>query len=174
MRLTWKKKAIDCIPDNLVFEKKVADVLSIPYEDNFFDIIVSFDVLEHIKEDQKAVKEILRVLKPGGSFVFTVPAYNFIYSGHDKKLNHFRRYNKKTITNLLKDFSDSSLGYWFFSFFVPVAVLRLFETKISSQRRIPSFLNKLAYKILSLENWLMSKGLRFPFGLTIWGQCKKE
>jgi ubiquinone/menaquinone biosynthesis C-methylase UbiE len=168
------EKSIALIPDALVVEKKVANVLQIPYPDNYFDLVVAFDVLEHIKEDDVAAKEILRVLKPGGAFVFTVPAFNCIYSSHDKLLNHYRRYNKKMLHALLHDFECKKLGYWFFSLFLPALVVRIFDRNISSRRSFFCIFNRLLYSILKAEHWLLSKGVRFPFGLSIFGTCKKK
>lgn len=45
-----------------------ASACTLPFKDNTFDYVVSFDVLEHIKDQNKAVSEIIRVLKPGGKF----------------------------------------------------------------------------------------------------------
>lgn len=52
---------------------KNINVLDIPYEENHFDLLICNHVLEHIPDDQKAMKEILRVLKPGGKAILQVP-----------------------------------------------------------------------------------------------------
>ncbi|RJQ32456.1 class I SAM-dependent methyltransferase [Candidatus Parcubacteria bacterium] len=53
-------------------------ILNMPYEENFFDAIVSVSTLEHVKELEEASNEIVRVLKPGGVAVLGFPARNFI------------------------------------------------------------------------------------------------
>ncbi len=50
-----------------------ADICNLPFEDNAFDIILCNHVLEHIPNDTKAMKELYRVLKPGGTGVFQIP-----------------------------------------------------------------------------------------------------
>ncbi|MHC5200807.1 class I SAM-dependent methyltransferase [Myroides sp. LJL119] len=50
-----------------------ADICNLPFEDNSFDIILCNHVLEHIPDDQKAMKELYRILKPGGMGIFQVP-----------------------------------------------------------------------------------------------------
>ena len=50
-----------------------ADICALPFEDNTFDIILCNHVLEHIPDDQKAMNELFRVMKPGGWGVFQVP-----------------------------------------------------------------------------------------------------
>jgi SAM-dependent methyltransferase len=50
-----------------------ADICNLPFEDNTYDIILCNHVLEHIPDDTKAMKELYRVLKPGGMGVFQIP-----------------------------------------------------------------------------------------------------
>lgn len=50
-----------------------ADILELPFDDNVYDVILCNHVLEHIQDDQKALKELYRVMKPGGWGVFQVP-----------------------------------------------------------------------------------------------------
>jgi len=49
------------------------DIINIPYDDNFFDIILCNHVLEHIQDDYKAMSELFRVMKKGGWGIFQVP-----------------------------------------------------------------------------------------------------
>jgi ubiquinone/menaquinone biosynthesis C-methylase UbiE len=53
-----------------------ADICNLPFEDNTFDFILCNHVLEHINDDTKAIKELYRVMKPGGSGVFQIPLNN--------------------------------------------------------------------------------------------------
>ena len=169
------QQALDMISEYLVVEKKMADVCAIPYPDNSFDLVVAFDVMEHVQNDQKMADEIYRILKPGGTFVFTVPAFNFLYSGHDQVLHHFRRYNKKMIRPVMEKFTKISLGYWFFFLFLPAAANRLMNKKSTSLSmfRLPDWINAFFYQVLNLEIWLLKKGIGFPFGLTLYGIYKK-
>lgn len=66
-----------------------ADICALPFEDNSFDIILCNHVLEHIPDDQKAMKELFRVMKPGGWGVFQVP----------QDLNRKKTYEDNSITN---------------------------------------------------------------------------
>lgn len=50
-----------------------ADILNLPFENNEFDLVFCNHVLEHIEDDQKAMKELFRVMKPGGMGIFQVP-----------------------------------------------------------------------------------------------------
>lgn len=66
----------------------------IPFASNTFDLVTAIDVLEHIKDDMKALTEIRRVLKRGGLGIFLVPAHQELYSTRDIRLHHVRRYDK--------------------------------------------------------------------------------
>ncbi|MCF7799633.1 class I SAM-dependent methyltransferase [Candidatus Babeliales bacterium] len=169
-----EQKSLDMIPIDLVSEKKLSDACNLDYPDNYFDIVVTFDVLEHIKNDKKAVQEIYRVLKPNGKFIFTVPAFNFLYSNHDKNLGHFRRYNKQKLKMLLTNsFYFQDLNYWLFFLFLPASVQRLLNLNfVNSGKKFPKLTNKFFVKILNFENWLIKHGLKFPMGLSIYGICK--
>lgn len=169
-------QALALVPDSLAVEKTCADVCALPYEDNFFDVVVAFDVLEHIDDHEKAAREIQRVLKPGGYFLLTVPAFNWLFSSHDVTLHHYRRYTKKTLRPILSSFTRISLGYWFFLLFFPAALVRLLD-RIGLVKSKESWhvtkLDALFLKVITFENWLMKRGIRFPFGLTVYGMCRK-
>lgn len=68
-----------CFPEiNIALEKNN----KIPYEDNSMDFVVSFQVLEHVSSLNELIKEIYRVLKPGGVMYHVCPNYNSFYEGH--------------------------------------------------------------------------------------------
>jgi ubiquinone/menaquinone biosynthesis C-methylase UbiE len=171
------QSALDLIPMQYVSEKKCCDACKLPYESNTFDIVTAFDVIEHIVDDHLAVSEIFRVLKPGGMLIFTVPAYQWLFSGHDKYLHHKRRYSKKTIFTLLKNFIPITIGSWMFFLFPCAMFIRLLKknkTPYSYNEAIHNkYSNFLMYLILKTENWFIKKGLKFPWGLTIYGIFKK-
>ncbi|TFG13422.1 MAG: class I SAM-dependent methyltransferase [Promethearchaeota archaeon] len=170
------KKALALIPSNLCVEKKLTDATNLPFPDDFFDVICSFDVYEHIKDDTKAVSESLRVLKKGGHLIFTVPAFNSLYSAHDKALNHYRRYSKKSIYILLKDTNFQYLSFWNTILFIPLALLRIFKKKSPPKTdyfNLPSRLEKLFLMILQIENNYVNRGKILPYGLSLIGICKK-
>ena len=73
-------------------------LLSLPYEDNFFDVVLSFQVLEHIEPTDlaQAISEVDRVLKPGGIFIPSVPT-----SIRPMSTAHFQHFTEKSITEVL-------------------------------------------------------------------------
>ena len=48
-------------------------ILNLPFEDNTFNVVTSFETIEHIKDDKGQVKEVLRVLKDGGLYIVSTP-----------------------------------------------------------------------------------------------------
>jgi SAM-dependent methyltransferase len=77
----------------------VYDGANIPFENNYFDSIVCFEVLEAIFEPKCFLKELTRVLKPGGYALFTVP---FIWDEHDQP-NDFARYSSFGLKHLFEE-----------------------------------------------------------------------
>ena len=64
----------------------------LPFEDGAFDLITSLDVIEHIDDDVAALRELRRVLRPGGRLLIAVPAYMFLWGKQDEVSHHRRRY----------------------------------------------------------------------------------
>lgn len=89
-------------------------------EDGWADAIYSINVLEHIEDDEEALKQIHSKLKPSGSVFIYVPAFQILYSSMDKKVGHFRRYRRSDLIAKMKrsglDIIDSryadSLGFF--------------------------------------------------------------
>ena len=162
------------MPDDVVNKKLVADACNMPFQNAEFDVIVAFDVLEHIERDGQAVAEVFRCLKPGGVFVFSVPACTFLFSKHDELLGHVRRYNKPMIKKLLHSFTMTYINYWFFLLFVPAAFVRLVLRNKISNGTVGSYCNKIFGFVLRIENWCLQKGIRYPWGLSLIGIATKR
>ncbi len=90
-----------------------------------YDGLFALNVIEHIENDVQAIANCKKLLKKGGRMVILVPAYQSLYNGFDKALEHYRRYNKKTLaqlfeTNHLKITHQQYFNFigvfgWFFS-----------------------------------------------------------
>ena len=72
-------------------------VLDMPFADASFDLAVSLDVIEHLEDDLAALRELRRTVAPGGALLVTVPAYQWLWSGHDEINHHHRRYTRRTL-----------------------------------------------------------------------------
>lgn len=117
----WRPRAaqLTCIePDPQLRDRLAARGLatvagSSAVADASFDFIYTLNVLEHIPDDQAAVRELYRILKPGGRLLVYVPAFRCLYSAMDRKVGHLRRYRRKELVGILSaaGFNIREAGY---------------------------------------------------------------
>lgn len=90
------------------------DATSLPFDDQSQDLVVAFDVLEHIADDKSASAEMVRVLCPGGFALIAVPSDMELWSEHDVAVGHVRRYERRELADLLESsgFVLESLFSW--------------------------------------------------------------
>ncbi|WP_010522313.1 class I SAM-dependent methyltransferase [Aquimarina agarivorans] len=146
-----------------------------------FDIIISSDCLEHLADEEKALKCWRGLLKDHGILYVFVPAFQFLWSHHDELNMHYRRYTKNELSGKLaaNGFDIVKSGYWNFILFFPIAVVRLFskfsnkENSIVSLNNKLSIFNKLFYFILFTENKLL-KVISYPIGISCFCIVKKS
>ncbi|MHA1884185.1 MAG: class I SAM-dependent methyltransferase [Promethearchaeota archaeon] len=81
------------------------DLKNLPYRDETFDLVSALDVLEHIKDDQKAVYELSRILKKSGMAIITVPHRRKFFTEQDRIIGHYRRYELGEIVNSFNKFN---------------------------------------------------------------------
>jgi SAM-dependent methyltransferase len=158
----------------------LSDITTAPLPAGHFDVVGCFDVLEHIQDDRAAMRNIYSGLKPGGYFLLTVPAFQWLFSDHDRALEHCRRYGKSEITEKLTQagFSITYLRYWNSLLFPLIALVRLFkklakgyasEGPISEMQPVSPAIDKLLYCILGLEARGLAGSLcsLLPFGVSL-------
>jgi len=78
-----------------------------------FDSVFALNVVEHIKDDNLAIKNMHRLLKPGGQMTILVPAYQALYNDIDLSLEHFRRYNKRSLRALMSKHAPVKKTFYF-------------------------------------------------------------
>ncbi len=81
----------------------VADAMNLPFKDQSFSHVISSEVLEHLKDDRKALLNIARVTKPNGVLIVTFPHRHFYFSHDDRFVEHYRRYEISEMVSLLKE-----------------------------------------------------------------------
>jgi 2-polyprenyl-3-methyl-5-hydroxy-6-metoxy-1,4-benzoquinol methylase len=116
-------------------------------------LVLMMDVLEHVVEDKLFLSEIISRSTPGTLILITVPAFDFLWTEHDVKLQHFRRYTKSRLISLA---SESSVTIerieYIYSITLPILLLLKFirANNLRSMRETSR-----------LENWVMNKLLFF-------------
>jgi len=170
-RLAYEKKTGESRGVHGTF---VTDITFLPFGNNFFDLVICSEVLEHIHDQKAAVDEIIRVLKPGRNLVISVPRYYpericwaLSNEYHNKNQGHIRIYKKKELIALIENggvenwavhFAHSlHTPYWWMKCFVgpsredsmPVNLYHRFLVwDIMSRPKITRLLDKLLNPIL--------------------------
>ena len=136
------------------------------------DIICLFDVLEHIEDDNAALKNIHQLLKTDGLLVLSVPAYMFLWSHHDDASQHKRRYTSKQLKEILtkNGFCIKYSSYFNFFLFPLIAILRFLKIGSSHEKndikKHSLVVNGLLKFIFNLEKFLLPV-IKLPFGVSI-------
>jgi 2-polyprenyl-3-methyl-5-hydroxy-6-metoxy-1,4-benzoquinol methylase len=79
------------------------DAYDLPAVDGSVDLLTLFDTIEHVPDDARVLREVRRVLKPGGRVFISVPAYQFLYANNDRVAHHERRYTARQLRTRLLD-----------------------------------------------------------------------
>jgi hypothetical protein len=88
------------------------------------DLVLLMDVIEHVEDDVGLVREYVNKVAPGTRFVVTVPAFMWLWSGHDVFLEHFRRYTLARIERVLRAGGLTvELGCYFYAALLPLVAL---------------------------------------------------
>lgn len=145
-------------------------------EPGTFEVISAFDVLEHLEDDEAALRSIHGALPPGGVLVATVPAYSFLWGPHDVLSGHHRRYTRAELRRrlLVAGFSVDRISYFNTVLFPGVAGLRMLRRlrpgPASGPRSDFAMPPPLVNRLLRRAFWLEAPLLRvasLPFGVSI-------
>jgi SAM-dependent methyltransferase len=170
------RKAHKQVPDAVLLR---ADACALPLDDASVDVAVSANLLEHVRDDERALAEIFRTLRPGGRAVVVVPADPSIYDAYDRLLGHERRYGRGELAGKaravgLQVLQDVHLGAPLYPLFWAVkqynrrrqAALSGAALEMAVQAEIErtgdSVLGRLACRF---EEMLLAAGVRLPFGI---------
>ena len=150
---------------NIHFRRSVSDIGA--------DLVLLMDVLEHVDDDVGLLREAASNASPDATFLISVPAFQFMWSGHDVFLEHKRRYTLRGIERVVKDAGlRVRRGCYFYASIFPAAMaVRLSRNLMSGARRptsdlrpYPNFVNSALNMILAAESHVA--GINRLFGLT--------
>lgn len=129
-----------------------------------FDTIFALNVIEHIEDDNLAISNCYKLLKPEGKIIILVPAYQALYNRFDKELEHFRRYNKASLKSLIKNNNFTVIKSQYFN---SAGILGWFVSgKLQKNKTIPQGQMKL-YNLLVPVFKLVDKILFNKIGLSV-------
>ena len=152
-----------------------ARVEELPFADRTFDLVTCLDVIEHTPDDLRALRELVRVTRPGGYLLVTAPAYQSLWSAHDVRNEHYRRYRRKGLRQvaaragweLVRDTHFNSL-------LLPAAATMRLAGRArrdhedrSDLSLTPPWLHPVLELPLRLEATLLARGVSIPAGLSV-------
>lgn len=154
-------------------------ILALPWPSATFDLVCAFDVIEHVEQDALAVRELLRVVRPGGAVVVTVPAFLFLWSEHDDINRHFRRYSLPQLRALFADSRIVTSTYFNSFLFFPIAAYRMARRMTRfllgkssatpksdfTRSRFP-FAGRMLEAVFAAERHLVARNVRLPGGVS--------
>ena len=155
---------------------------ALPFGEGEFDVVLSLDVIVlHGIDDEKAIREMCRVLRPGGTLIINVAAFDFLRGSHDVATNMARRYTKPRLAALLRNggFTIRSLSYWNMTLMPAVAAVRWASRRRAQRPDVRSDLqplwpplNALLSAIAQLE-LAISRYIPLPFGTSLFAVAQK-
>jgi SAM-dependent methyltransferase len=155
--------------------RHVAPGQPLPFDDSSFDVVTALDVIEHIADDVSALRELRRVLRPGGLLLVAVPAFELLWGDQDEISHHFRRYTDATLRRALiaASFEVERSTYFNTWLFAPIALVRIARRLIRPANAAqtdfdvgPARLNRALGWILASEAPVVSRA-RLPFGVSV-------
>lgn len=182
----WRLTGLDFSPlaCELARERTGGEILqgsitALPFAEATFDAITSCDVVCQVTDPRQAVGEFYRCLKPGGVAVLTMPAYQWMYSYHDREVGNLRRYTRGEVNALLggAGFRIASSTYWNMLPF-PLAVLRRKilppPASASDVGLFPAPLEAGFNGLMAVEHAWLRLGALLPFGNSVLTVARKS
>lgn len=150
------------------------DASALPFAEGSFDAALVLDVLYHknVADPAQVLREVRRVLVPGGVVVINVPAYQWLFSSHDVAVQTGRRFTRSGINGLLREagFELVESSYWNTALFPAICAVRLVRRWVppcaSDVKAGSPLVNCVLGGLLTLERACM-RGVSLPFGVSV-------
>jgi ubiquinone/menaquinone biosynthesis C-methylase UbiE len=154
----------------------------LPFADEQFDVVLSLDVIVvRGIDDEKAIREMYRVLRPRGRLIINVAAFDFLHGSHDVATNMARRYTRPRIGSLLHSagFRQQRISYWNMSLLPAVAAVRWASRHRARQPEVRSDLKPIwpplntALAAITHTELALSRKVPLPFGTSLFAVAQK-
>ena len=154
---------------------------NLPFADASFDLILATDVLEHLEDDRRVMRELRRVAAPGARLLATVPAYQWLWSQHDQAHHHFRRYTLRGLRDRLGAEGWEAVQWSYFNTVLlpPIAAVRTLARRRPPAdgrpdlKLTPPTLNRMLLAPMKAEAAIIRRGARLPAGVSIGIVCRR-
>ena len=177
--LDSERAALECASRRPVPGLCAGQAGRLPFAAGSFELVTALDLLEHLEDDDRVLAEAFRVLKPGGWFLVTVPAYPGLWGAHDLALGHRRRYRRGEVREKLAaaGFRPERVVHFFGLFFPLMLLVRIGQKRWGNPQQTISYepwpaLNRLLLGMAEAEVRLLDY-LSPPFGTTLVGLAQK-
>lgn len=145
------------------------------------DLVLAMDVIEHVADDAALMRPYIDLVAPGTRFIISVPAFNFLWSGHDVFLGHHRRYTRASLERSVRMFGlVLDWSHYYYGAVFPLALAtRLLERAGSAKATEPKsqlrkhgrVVNETLSLLCTIERPVMRANKLF--GLTVFAGCHK-
>ncbi|MDD5130592.1 MAG: class I SAM-dependent methyltransferase [Candidatus Omnitrophica bacterium] len=150
--------------------------INLPFRSGVFDLVIAFNVVEHVQDDISFVKELDRVCKGGGRVILATSAFNFLWSQHDEINRHKRRYLKSGLQMILENrhLAVERITYTncilFLPIFLAITLKKLLRRNglslINAYYSAPALINRFLLFILKIESLILIR-FDFPYGVSL-------
>ena len=173
------KQAIITAKKQGLKDVKVCNASSLNLPDNYFDILIASDIIEHIEHPKIALKEWHRVLKKGGRLIIFAPAFKGLWSSHDIINRHYRRFTQQELLLLLTQsgFHTLKSGYWNTFLFLPLYLMNKLKSKTKKKDNLydtSPVVSRLLLALILSENKAINAGINMPFGVSVFAIASKH
>lgn len=175
------KPALEFCKKRGIYRLLQASAVQLPFASSSFDVVLSMDVLYHRRvQPLPALREVHRVLRPGGVVLINVPAYNWLRSSHDEAIHTKVRFTRRQISFLLEKAGlDVARSTYWNTFLFPAAVasrvmhkfVRREGSDLEGYRE--SVATRLCRSALAVERLVLNR-FPLPFGLSIFTVARKN
>jgi SAM-dependent methyltransferase len=158
---------------------RLGSILDLPFDDQAFDLVLATDVIEHVDQDDVALQEVHRVLKPGGRTIITVPAFMALWGPQDVASEHRRRYRKHELLERIERAGLEVIDSYYFNYllfgpiFVARKLLQVIKLPLRSENDLNfGLMNTVLREVFDLDTRSAAR-LQPPFGVSIAAVCRR-